>query len=91
MSPVQLSGQTEETHAATGESTDFVSDEYSSQINAARVAANAKRCKIPATLLKDILCNLEKWQAQKNQRYKQQLKMQRVKLKMPKRIAESAN
>lgn len=88
---VQLLGAARETHGATGENTDSFSDERSSQHNAAQVAAKAKRRKTPATLLQDILSNMEAWQDEERQRYKQQLKMQRMKLKMLKRIAESTS
>ncbi|XP_075560149.1 uncharacterized protein LOC142592537 isoform X1 [Dermacentor variabilis] len=83
---VQLLGPAQETRGATGENTDGFSDERCSQHNAAQVAAKAKRRKTPATLLQDILSNMEAWQDEERQRYKQQLKMQRMKLKMLKRI-----
>ncbi|XP_049522997.1 uncharacterized protein LOC125945270 [Dermacentor silvarum] len=88
---VQLLGAARETHGATGENTDSFSDERSSQHSAAQVAAKAKRRKIPATLLQDILSNMKAWQDEERQRYKQQLKMQRMKPKMLKRIAESTS
>ncbi|XP_049514186.1 uncharacterized protein LOC125941259 [Dermacentor silvarum] len=81
---VQHLGVARETHGAAGENTDSFSDERSSQHNAAQVAAKVKRRNTPATLLQDILSNMEAWQDEERQCYKQQLKML-------KRIVESTS
>ncbi|XP_029843277.2 uncharacterized protein LOC115326511 isoform X2 [Ixodes scapularis] len=74
------------------ESTRFIEEDSVGDLPQERCVLNARAAKQrrrPITVLQNIFENMQAWQDEERQRYRQQLKMQRAKLRMLKRLTES--